>query len=147
MLLLRRWGWTIVDYKMLRFAWYSLDLPQWLGGLAQNLVFGLSDLAWLSRFLQSEWNFLNHLVTILWSPVHFHTTNGFGCFCSIMAQFELVKFSYIVQSFVWLLNHSCNAQPVSAPATTILLITACAYHILNCFSHIMCCKIACTKIL
>ena len=33
-------------------------------------VLGLSNLAWSSSFLRTEWNFLNHLVIILWSIVY-----------------------------------------------------------------------------
>ena len=34
-------------------------------------IFRLTSLCWLLRFLQSEQNFLNHLVTVLWSTARF----------------------------------------------------------------------------
>ena len=32
----------------------------------ESTVLSWADIAWLLRFLQPEWNFFNHLVTVLW---------------------------------------------------------------------------------
>ena len=49
---------------LILFKCSSPDLLLWLGARLWNLVLGLPDLAELSKFLQPEWNFLNHLVTV-----------------------------------------------------------------------------------
>ena len=36
-------------------------------------------------------NFLNYLITVINCTFPFHSTNVFGCFCIITAQFKLVK--------------------------------------------------------
>ena len=84
-LLLRFWRWwTTLDWEMpslpdtlwvLITGFVSLD---WNMAL-ESMVLGLPEFAWLSRFLQPKWNFLNHLVTVINS-----TTNVFVCFLVLM---------------------------------------------------------------
>ena len=103
-----------------KLAWYSPSAPCWicLYGL-ESIFLGLPDLARLSTFLQPKWNFLNHLLTLLWSStassftqqmfliastvlwptlncaVTFDPTNVFGCFYSLMIQFKLGKHKFL----------------------------------------------------
>lgn len=74
MVLLRSWRWrTKLDYE-------EPNLPQSAGGriclyvwrtASGSTVFGLPDLGWSSRFLQSDQNFLNHLV-VCCDQLHFY---------------------------------------------------------------------------
>ena len=68
-------------------ACYSQNLPH---TTSESMVLSLPNLAWSSRFLQ---NFLNPLVTLLWSTVPWPSAqkNVCVCFCGIMAQFKLMK--------------------------------------------------------
>ena len=77
MILQRSWWWqTTLNWEMssspdtLKVLLAGFVLIVWSMTL-ESMLFGLSDLAWLSRFLKPKKNFLNHLVTVLWSPTPF----------------------------------------------------------------------------
>ena len=73
----------------------------------------------------------------------FHTTNILGCFCGVMAHFELVKHNFLNQTMLFFIgifsNHTQNEEMynVSTPTTTILLTTLGTFYSLNCFSHMI----------
>ena len=111
---------------------------------SESTFFSLPELAWSLWFLKPMWNFLNHLVTVINGVFTFYTTNVFGYRCSIMVQFELVKYvpkldnvaCFICVNFK---SHKewNNVQYVSAPTSMMLPITVSIYHSLNCFSHVI----------
>ena len=96
MLLLRLWRWwmTLVwdILSSLNTFWISACMT-W-NMVLKSTFLGLPDLAWSSRFLQPEQNFLNYMVTILWLTLTSHNKCFFCCFGSIMAQFKLIKHKF-----------------------------------------------------
>ena len=87
--------------------------------------------------LQPKQNFLNHLVTILWSFVPWLF---FVALYGIMAQFKLIKYRLYVHLCVFKsYTHTewSNAQHVSTPTTRILSTTIDIFYGLNCFSHMI----------
>ena len=51
---------------------------------SESMLLGKLDLVWSSAFLQPEWNFLNHLLTVLWSTAHFaQQMFCLNCFCHV----------------------------------------------------------------
>ena len=110
MVLPRSWkGQTTLNCKMPSLPDTLQVLLAEFTSLAQSIasestVLGLLDFAWSSWFLQPEWTFLNHLITILWSTV------------SLFVQFESCKawvaeLDYVVRSTMRLSNHTqCEAM-------------------------------------
>ena len=94
---------------------------------------GLPDLAWSSSFLQHEWNFLSHLVTVLWptasllfaqqmflvtSTALWPSSNS-----SSISSRIIFRYRFICATFKSYKDWS-HAQRVSAPITTILPMKA-----------------------
>ena len=106
---------------------------------------GLPDLVKLSRFLQTKKNFLIHQ----WSatPSLFFMTNVFVSFCSVMAQFRLIKHKFPNETFICVAFNShmewSNAQCVNAPTIMQVLFMASAALV----TWYFCQKQECTKIL
>ena len=68
---------------------YSLDLLLWLGSWPWNPQF-YAYLANWAKFLEPS-----SCCTVVNFAFAFHTTKVFDCFCSVMAQFELVKYKFL----------------------------------------------------
>ena len=112
--------------------------------LSESTALGLLDLAWSSRHLQSERNFLKHLVTVHWSTaLSLLTQQIFSiasavlwlCSNSLSITSRIRRFcTFICVAFksytVWI-----NVQRVSAPTTLIKLTPTSTYHGLNRFGH------------
>ena len=60
---------------------------------SEFMLLGLSDLAWLSRFFQTEQNFVNHLVTVfsISCIFTFRKAKVLGLFHGVTAHFVLIK--------------------------------------------------------
>ena len=93
----------------------------WIAKLTwYQALFRFAPLAW-STVIKSmvlalpEQDFLNHLVTVLWSTVFtFNTINVFDCFSSILGLFkfkaQVPKLNTIAYSSVRLSNHTSEAR-------------------------------------
>ena len=113
---------------------YSLHLLLWLWARIQSVryQFYLTIFDhWSSCTLKPSGYFIE-----INCAFTFSITNVFCFFCSIMAQFELVKHKFLN----WITLHIClghtelsNAQYDNAPTTTILLNAAGTYHGFNYF--------------
>ena len=141
---------SLLNCKIVVLAWYSLNLPLRLGAQPQNPVLGLPDLAWLSRFFQPEWNFLNHLVTVIKCTFIFHTTNTFSCFCGIMAESNTQSMNSKIRLFCTLIWVTFKSFMEWKQCTTCQHTN---YHDTTHHSgylqsyDICCCKVALSKIL
>ena len=151
MLLQRSWRWlTTLACEMLS----SPDTLQvLLNGFTSMVwsmaskftVLGQHDLAWLSRFLQLEQNFLNHLVTVLQStaPSPFEQQMFLVASTVLWPSLNLLSISsrirlhctFICAAFKSHMEWS-NAH-VCIPTTMILPTIAGGLYCLNCFSHVM----------
>ena len=85
-------------------------------------ILGLPDFVWLSMFFQPKWNFLNHLITVLWSTAHSVFKQQIALVdSSVMALYKLIKhkFPFLCAAFkshtVW-----SNTQCVTTSTTTVL---------------------------
>ena len=127
-------------------AWYSPWATHlvYLNGANQNFAINslcILVLAWSSKFLQSEQDFWNDLVTVPWS-------NAFLSFPHIF-QFEPVKYKFLNESLLnihqfgfQIIHGVSNPQRFSTPSNTLLLIAV------NCFGLWYIYRtLACTKIL
>ena len=84
---------------------YLPDLPLWLEVCFQTLwVLDLPDFVWSLWFLRPEWNFLNHLITVLWTSL----PSPFVQQMFLVASVTLSSHSYVTCSFVQFSNHSRN---------------------------------------
>ena len=89
----------------------------------ESMDLGLPVLAWLLKFLQPEYNFLNHLISI---QLNLHT-NIFGCFYGVITQFKLrLHCIFICAAFK---SHSDAMNNVTADQ--LWLVPSCV----NCFGH------------
>ena len=113
-------------FRVLIHHIYLYGLETGLGSTVLDLV----NLA-LSRFFQPKWNFLNHLVTALWSiaPSSFTQQMFFVTSTTLWPSSNLVLTSNYT---LW-----SNVQHVSTPTTTILPTTAGTFHSLNSFRHVI----------
>ena len=86
MLLLRLWKWrtTLDSPDTLRVL-----LAKFASITSESTVLGLPNIAWLSRFLQSERIFFNW--SVITSPFAQYV---FGVFCGVMPQFEPIRLRY-----------------------------------------------------
>ena len=154
---------------LLNLAWLSRffyqgwehDEPQWMvrcqSGLIlfeyyilicfnglKSILFELPNLVGLSRFFQHKQNFLNHLITLLWTT----TSSSFAQQMFLVASTVLWPSSNSKSISSWIRRHcmlTCatlkshtewsNGQCFCIPTTTILSTTAGIYNGLNCFSN------------
>ena len=66
--------WTILDYEMPNSRYTLLALITGFATLTwstaiDSTILGRPYIAWLSKFMQPEQNFFNHMVTLLWLNV------------------------------------------------------------------------------
>ena len=87
-------------------TWYSPSATHWICLYSLKHSFGNHNFRftwhWLLKFLQPEWNLLNHLVTVLES-LCFHTTNFFS---TVINHFKLVQHKSKITWHV----HLCDFQ-------------------------------------
>ena len=95
------------------------------------MVLGLFDFVWLLSYLQPEWNFLNHLITVINYVFTFCTTSIFLCFCGVMAQFETLKhvpkLDYVAYSSMQLRNLTQLAHTEILQNVLLLILLYSAY--------------------
>ena len=103
------------------------------------------DLVWLSRFLQFEQNFINHLVTVLWFTAPSPFIKQLLLVALVMLWLSLNSLS--ISSWIWLhyificttfksYMEWSNAQHANTPTVMILPTTMSTFHGLNYFVHI-----------
>ena len=127
---------------LILFEFHLPDLPLLLGESLEITVLGLLDLSWSLRFLQTEQNFLNHLVTVLWSTVFTVCTTNIFCYFWTRKVTELdLCGTFICVAF------KSHKKWSNAPSTTVLLTIVNTFHSLNCFGHMIYMQQTCTKIL
>ena len=137
--------WTVRYWACLILSeCYLMDLTLWLR--AEFMVLGLPDLIWSLRLLQLEWNFLKHLVCVLWLAMsssfaqQMFLVDSATLYPSLnlsskSSQIRLCCL-FICEAFK---SHTewSNAQHVSTPITMILPTTVSTFHGLNCFGHVI----------
>ena len=94
------------------------------GTALESTVLGLPHFTWSSTFLQFKATFVtpSRYCIVINYVFTFHTTNVFGGFRGIMAQFEILehKFNYA--------NFKSHTEWSNVPTTTILQTSAVTHH-------------------
>ena len=118
-------------------AWH-FEYYHWiyLCGLEFSLGIHSFRLAWLLRFLPPEQNFLNHLVTVLWSIAPSPFVQQMFLFAFSVLRLSRLCCMFICAAFKLPMDWS-NIQHVSASTTTILPTTVGTLHNLNFSSHMI----------
>ena len=148
---LLRWQATL-DCEMLSLPDTALILLTGFASIVWNMasesmLLSLPDFAWSLMFLQPEWNFLNNLLTVLWSAVP--SPFAQQIFLLISAGLRLSSNSKNISSQIRLhcmfipetlkSHKECNnARHVSTPITTMLPTTTRTCLSLNCFGYGIC---------
>ena len=95
MVMLSSWRrWTTVVYEMpsspdtLWVLFTGFKSMSW-STTSESTFLVLTDIAWSSKFLQPEWNFLNYLITVINCAFIFCAIHFIDWFCCVLAQFEL----------------------------------------------------------
>ena len=143
--LVRFWkGWTLLAWDA-EITWYSLSARFAWSIASQSTVLSLPDLAWLSKFLQLQWNFLNHLVTILRStaPSLFAQQIILVASTALWLSLNLQKQKFL--NYTTLNVHLCGLQIMQRVkqytmylhTTMILSTTVGTSHSLNCFGRVI----------
>ena len=122
--------------RLIRPECYTLHLSTVL----ESMVLNSPNFAWSARYLQTEWNFLKHLVIVINCAFTTRTTNFFGCFCDVINQFEFIM--YKLPNLSPLHVHQWNfqmernrAQRTSAPTTMPLPTSVGTFYDLNCWCN------------
>ena len=128
MLLPRSWLRTKLDVEMSSSPDTRYLLLAGFASMSWSVVLESTVLDLLNLTLKPVQNFLNHLVTVLWST----PTSPFAQRMFLVASAELWFISAFFESHTkW-----SNAQCISAPTSTILTTIVGTYNGLNCFGHL-----------